>query len=212
MPILIHCLSVNSWKQDETFILSVLDGIKKDGESVVVCAPRICCCVSSKKTQQHPDLVVAERPKIFTQQHSIPAATHHSHYMLARLARTVLFVRKGGGEGLTKAVEFYHSALGLQVIRVTEDWAELQPPPTTSLGIMNDGWTLSLQAVTTEPQVSTGYSPLLQFEITDMAMTITKCIQMGAHLDGPIQYPAHGKVAALRTPDGHMIGLYEPET
>lgn len=22
--------------------------------------------------------------------------------------------------------------------------------------------------------------------------------------------PAHGKVAALRAPDGHMIGLYEP--
>lgn len=33
---------------------------------------------------------------------------------------------------------------------------------------------------------------------------------MGAHLDGPIQYPAHGKVASLRSPDGHMIGIYEP--
>ena len=33
---------------------------------------------------------------------------------------------------------------------------------------------------------------------------------MGASLDGPIKYPEHGKVASLRAPDGHMIGLYEP--
>ena len=26
----------------------------------------------------------------------------------------------------------------------------------------------------------------------------------------PSADPAHGKVAALRSPDGHMIGLYEP--
>jgi predicted enzyme related to lactoylglutathione lyase len=105
------------------------------------------------------------------------------------------------GEGLAKATEFYHAALGLQVLRVTDEWAELR---------CDSQFSLSLQAVTTEPQVSTGYSPLLNFEVDDMDTTIAKCVQMGGHLDGPIQYPAHGKVAALRTPDGHMIGIYEP--
>ena len=33
---------------------------------------------------------------------------------------------------------------------------------------------------------------------------------MGAVLDGPIKYPSHGKVASVRSPDGHMIGLFEP--
>ena len=119
--------------------------------------------------------------------------------MLARLSRVVLMVRQG--EGLSKAVEFYHSVLGLPVVRVTEFWAELQG---------NHGLSLALQAVHSESQLSQGYSPLLNFEVNDMDTTIAKCVQMGGHLDGPIQYPAHGKVAALRAPDGHMIGLYEP--
>jgi len=43
-----------------------------------------------------------------------------------------------------------------------------------------------------------------------MDSVIATSVQMGGNLDGPIQYPAHGKVATMRTPDGHMIGLYEP--
>ena len=42
-----------------------------------------------------------------------------------------------------------------------------------------------------------------------MDKTIYKLLEMGAILDGPIKYPSHGKVAALRSPDGHMIGLFE---
>ena len=43
-----------------------------------------------------------------------------------------------------------------------------------------------------------------------MDKTIYKLLEMGAILDGPIKYPTHGKVASLRSPDGHMIGLFEP--
>ncbi|XP_040862481.1 uncharacterized protein [Glycine max] len=32
----------------------------------------------------------------------------------------------------------------------------------------------------------------------------------GAELDGPIKYEVHGKVAAMRCIDGHVLGLYEP--
>jgi len=118
----------------------------------------------------------------------------------ARLSRVVLMVR--GSEGIARAVNFYHQALGLQVYRVTDDWAEL--------GSTND-ITLSLQAVhSNEAQLSTGYSPWITFEVDEMDPTVAAAVQAGAHLDGPIQYPAHGKVAMLRSPDNHMIGLYEP--
>ena len=123
-----------------------------------------------------------------------------------RLGRIVLMVR--GAEGLAKATEFYSSALGLAVTRATDDWAELRCG--TKSGGGQDGISISLQAVHSEPQLSTGYSPLLSFEVEDMDSVVARCAQMGGHLDGPIQYPAHGKVAALRAPGGQMIGLYEP--
>lgn len=102
---------------------------------------------------------------------------------------------------MAKAVDFYHSGLGLSLLRHSDEWAELS---------CGRAFTLNLQAVSNESQLSNGYSPMLSFEVADMDTTISKCAQLGAHLDGPIQYPAHGKVAAMRTPDGHMIGLYEP--
>ena len=143
--------------------------------------------------------------------------------MLARLSRIVLMVRSG--EGLAKAIEFYSAGLGLQVVRATDEWADLRcrPSPVLADGgdseilLSDDGanelssLSICLQAVTSEAQVSTGYSPLLQFQVQDMDHVIARCVQMGGHLDGPIQYPAHGKMAVLRSPgDGHMIGIYEP--
>ena len=120
--------------------------------------------------------------------------------MLTRLSRVVLMVRKG--DGLAKALDFYHTGLGLKVLRATDDWAELQTE--------NQGLAITLQGVTSESQLGTGYSPLLTFEVDDMDSCIATCCQLGGHLDGPIQYPAHGKVAAMRSPDGHMIGIFEP--
>jgi len=114
-----------------------------------------------------------------------------------------------GPEGVARSVNFFHGAVGLPVLRVTDDWAELDASGGAN-SAASSGITLTLQAVDTEPQLSTGYSPILTFQVTNMDETVAACAQAGGHLDGPIQYPAHGKVAALRTPDGHMIGLYEP--
>lgn len=116
-----------------------------------------------------------------------------------RFGRALLMVR--GQEGLSKAVDFYQSALGLHVARHTDDWAEL---------LCGRGFVVNLRAVTNEAQLGTAYSPMLSFEVRDMDNVIVKCMERGAHLDGAIQYPAHGKVASVRTPDGHMVGLYEP--
>eukprot|EP00261_Vitis_vinifera_P039615 XP_019080858.1 PREDICTED: uncharacterized protein LOC100854951 isoform X2 [Vitis vinifera] len=54
-----------------------------------------------------------------------------------------------------------------------------------------------------------GYSSLLSFTVTDINSTVTKLMALGAELDGPIKYEIHGKVAAMRCIDGHMLGLYE---
>ena len=109
------------------------------------------------------------------------------------------------GDALIKATEFYQQGLGFQVVRATDEWTELRDPQHSHLA-------LALHAAQSESQLSMGYSPLLQFEIDNMEETVAKCVQLGGHLDGPIQYPAHGTVAALRSPDGHMIGLYEAAT
>jgi len=55
-----------------------------------------------------------------------------------------------------------------------------------------------------------GYSPILCFDVKNMDNTLSKALEMGAILDGPIKYPLHGKFASIRTPDGNMIGLFEP--
>ena len=57
-----------------------------------------------------------------------------------------------------------------------------------------------------------GYSPFLSLDVDDMDTAVAICAQMGANLDGPVRYPAHGKDATLRALDGHMIGLYKPTT
>ena len=116
-----------------------------------------------------------------------------------RFARAVLMVR--GAEGVSRGVDFYHNALGLAVVRHTDEFAELT---------CNKAFSINLLAVDSEAQLCTAYSPSLTFEVDQLDVIIPKCIQMGAHLDGGILHPAHGKVASLRTPDGHMIGLYEP--
>uniref|UniRef100_A0A7S4ACU9 VOC domain-containing protein n=1 Tax=Pseudo-nitzschia australis TaxID=44445 RepID=A0A7S4ACU9_9STRA len=139
--------------------------------------------------------------------------------MLAHLSRVVLMVRSG--EGLAKALEFYTAGLGLQAVRVTDEWADLRTTTSTADDYSqqqqeqqhhHQSLSICLRAVTSESQVTTGYSPLLQFQVENMDRVIAKCVQLGGNLDGPIQYPAHGKIAALRSPDGHMIGIYEPVT
>ncbi|KAL7524058.1 hypothetical protein ACHAXR_000419 [Thalassiosira sp. AJA248-18] len=133
-----------------------------------------------------------------------------------RFGRALLMVR--GSNGVASAVNFYQNGLGMAVVRHTDNWAELTcPVGSMSTAISQDvnepiNFHLSIQACESEAQLGVGYSPFLNFDVDDMDMTVARCVQMGANLDGPIQYPAHGKVAALRAPDGHMVGLYEPTT
>jgi hypothetical protein len=103
---------------------------------------------------------------------------------------------------LTSA-KFYERALGLVVKYQTPASVELTTNGSMPIPII-------IKEATNAATLMTGYTPILNFDVTDMDQSIMIAMEMGAMLDGAIKYKAYGKVAALRTPDGHMIGLFEP--
>ncbi|KAM1618154.1 hypothetical protein ACFX1R_018346 [Malus domestica] len=99
-----------------------------------------------------------------------------------------------------KAARFYAEGLDFAVNVCTLRWAELQSGPLK----------LSLMQSPKDHVMQSGNSSLLSFTVPDINQTVTKLMALGAELDGPIKYEVHGKVAAMRCIDGHMLGLYEP--
>ena len=98
-------------------------------------------------------------------------------------------------------VRFYgNEGIGLPVKFVSEEYAEFDTGSATSLAI---------QLVDREADSTTGYSPFLNFDVDDMDSLIPKLMMAGGRLDGPVKYPLTGKVATVRSPDGHMVGLFE---
>ncbi|XP_015896526.2 uncharacterized protein LOC125419206 [Ziziphus jujuba] len=99
-----------------------------------------------------------------------------------------------------KAARFYSEGLDFTVNVCTLRWAELQSGPLK----------LALMQSPNDHIMQKGYSSLLSFTVTDINSTVTRLMALGAELDGSIKYEIHGKVAAMRCMDGHMLGLYEP--
>ncbi|AED94703.1 unnamed protein product [Arabidopsis thaliana] len=98
-----------------------------------------------------------------------------------------------------KAARFYAQGLDFSVNVVTLRWAELHSGPIK----------LALMQSPSNHVAEKGYSSLLSFTVTDINTTVTKLMALGAELDGTIKYEIHGKVAAMKCPDGYMLGLYE---
>ena len=127
-----------------------------------------------------------------------------------------------------KTAKFFSEALGLQAVHQSHDTIELQRGSAyTAATVRGNQVDTTSIASTSSPQegvgppilvmqapnaasLTAGYTPILNFDVEDMDISITNALTMGATLDGPIKYPAYGKVAAIRSPDGHMIGLFEP--
>jgi catechol 2,3-dioxygenase-like lactoylglutathione lyase family enzyme len=112
-----------------------------------------------------------------------------------RLASVVLLVRD-----VPRGLRFYRDGLGLAVTASTETFARVA---------VSDAVTLDLRAAGSEAQCSAGYSPLLTFAVSDMDGVVPRLLGMGAALDGAVRYNDYGRTAAVRSPDGHMVGLYE---
>ncbi|CAH2080220.1 unnamed protein product [Thlaspi arvense] len=99
-----------------------------------------------------------------------------------------------------KAARFYAQGLDFSVNVVTLRWAELDSGPLK----------LALMQSPSDHVAEKGNSSLLSFTVADINTTVTKLMALGAELDGTIKHEIHGKVAAMRCPDGYMLGLYEP--
>lgn len=95
-------------------------------------------------------------------------------------------------------VKFYQEGLGLKVKMSSPGWAELDA----------DGTTIALHAA--ESQAQTSNSPILSFHVDDVYGAIANLENMGAKLEGRVREPSFGKVAAMRTPDGHLLSLLQP--
>jgi hypothetical protein len=48
-----------------------------------------------------------------------------------------------------------------------------------------------------EAAVTTGYTPFVNFSVSDLDSTMMRLVLLGASLDGPVKYPVHGKVLLL---------------
>lgn len=100
-----------------------------------------------------------------------------------------------------RAARFYSEGLDLAINVCTPRWAELQSGALKLALMQSNNCDNTLQ--------NKGYSSMISFSVTDINSTVTKLMMLGAELDGSIKYEIHGKVAALRCIDGHMLGLYE---
>jgi hypothetical protein len=58
-----------------------------------------------------------------------------------------------------------------------------------------------------EAACSSGYSPFLNFDIPDLSDAVPRLIMLGAIMDGPIKYPAHGKVSRVFGERGERFHL-----
>ena len=50
----------------------------------------------------------------------------------------------------------------------------------------------------------------MSFHVDDIQSAIATLEQLGASLEGRVREPSFGKVAAIRTPDGHLVSLLQP--
>eukprot|EP00762_Andalucia_godoyi_P000537 ANDGO_05319.mRNA.1 hypothetical protein len=167
-----------------------------------------------------------------------------------------------------KALLFWNGALGLTVVRQSEQWAQLSSRspipsgaahhphhgPSTSTSSSSTGigggdgdgggpieetsagavsiilkgpssttaaLSLDDSGLPSTPSSSSSssplscplYSPFLSFNVrgkNEFDSMLVRMLSAGAALEGPVKFPAHGRVAALRSPDGHLVSIHEP--
>ncbi len=61
-----------------------------------------------------------------------------------------------------------------------------------------------------ECELGAAYTPFLQLDVRDLPSLVPSLLQLGATMDGGIEYTPTHTVASLRAPDGHMVTLVEP--
>ena len=113
--------------------------------------------------------------------------------MAAQFKHIMLMVKD-----IPASVKFYSEGVGLPVKMSSPAWAELDA----------DGTTIAMHAAPENAQG--GDSPILSFHVDDVYAAIATLEGMGAKLEGRVREPSFGKVAAMRSPDGHLLSLLQP--
>lgn len=146
-------------------------------------------------------------------------STRQNTMALSRLSRILLLTRD-----VPAGVQFFGEGVGLALRLETDGYAELELSPplaasasasesaTAAMALPLPGPALALQGVEREADCSTGYSPIIQIDVEDLDAVIARVLMQGGRLDGAISHHVHGKAASVRSPDGHMVGLFEPNT
>jgi catechol 2,3-dioxygenase-like lactoylglutathione lyase family enzyme len=144
------------------------------------------------------------------------------------LIKNILFLTSN----VKKSAQFFQNGLGLSLIVLTDSYAELKATQQQRQhheggeGKNNSSFVLALkqqqeqqeeQSRGEETDTNSTNTIILNFEVSCVDTSVKKLLELGATLDGPIQFTDLKssknieKVAALRTPiDGHSIGLFEP--
>ncbi|MBE9061122.1 VOC family protein [cf. Phormidesmis sp. LEGE 11477] len=112
--------------------------------------------------------------------------------MAAEFKHVMLMVKN-----VKATVKFYSEGLGLEVKMVSPGWAELDA----------NGTTIAMHAAS---ESDTGSSPILSFHVDDVHAVVSSLEALGASMEGEIREPSFGKVAAMRSPDGHLLSLLQP--
>ena len=127
------------------------------------------------------------------------------------LRSIVLYARN-----VSKAASFYSEGLGMRLTRTSNappiSMYDEHPEWTEAVLETPDSIPLIIHHMNQEAFYSTGCSPLLVFRVEEMENMIPRLLMRGAFMDGKIHYDVQGKMVRLRTPDGHMIALYEMTT
>jgi len=119
----------------------------------------------------------------------------YSKSITTKLRNIILFTRD-----IDKTSSFFTDALGLKVIHQSQIFAELTDASKQKI---------YLKKSFSEAYCSTGYSPMLNFEIENLDNMIEKAKVYGAILDGEKIQDENHKIACIRVPEGPMIGLVE---
>jgi len=119
------------------------------------------------------------------------------------MLRSVIFVVRDAHA----TSSFFQKAVGLVVRAQSDSMIEL----STSLNPTPSCPKIIIKEASSAAQLSSGYSPMLSFDVPDLDKSVSAALEAGALLDGPIKYTSFGRMSALRSADGHMIGLFQAD-
>jgi len=100
---------------------------------------------------------------------------------------------------IPRAIDFYQQGLGATLRVATTSWAELHVGDTT-IALKQDS--------VVESTTTTNRTPMLVFDVDNVQDRLTRLLEMGARMDGGVQYTLDGsRLAVVQSPTGYLVGI-----